>query len=872
MEELKPPAWANKLLRMFLRDELAEEVQGDLEEKFYVDVKSKSVFRAKLNYWFQVFNYMRPFAFRKKKSTQLNQYDMFQNYFKIASRNLLKQKLYSGINIAGLALGLTCFMVILLYVQHEFSYDRFYPNVQRIYRVYQKQAGNEFMGTDYFAVTPAQLARVMMEECPEVAHATSVQRTSGLLSHNDANFWQEGIAADAEFFNVFRVSFNEGNPQTALQDGRSIVLTQTLAQTVFGDQDPIGKAFRYQDVAEDFIVTGIIPDPPANASFKYSFVIHLLYSSGYAEEIKRMGWSNNSYYTFFELREAATVSDLENRFVSLLKKYQLPEDYADYPFKDQYFAQSLTDSYFQTGINFDLGQKGNLKVIYAYAAVALIVLLLACVNYMNLAVARSVKRAREVGLRKVVGAVRTQLVAQFLGESILIALFALLLAIGLTYSVLPYFAQIVERPVEFNLLANPWVVPALLVLVLVVGLLSGSYPAFAMSSLKPIDVLKTKSDVKISGFSLQQFLMVFQFVVSTVLIFSSVVIYRQLNFMKNKELGYNKEDVVTIWIRDRALRDKLDVLAQGWQQHPGVLNATMTTSLPADISSSTLIKKAPADKDQMAIYQWSVGNDFQNVFGMELVAGRTFSKAINSDLLQENFIINETAARALGWTAEEAIGKQFEYNDAPRSVIGVVKDFHMLSMHLPIQPLMIRYSEEWGRFFAIKIKPTEINETLSHIEDVFKKNSIYPFEYRFLSDEYNKLYSSELKLGEVFGFFTITSIVIASLGLFGLAAFTTSQRTKEIGIRKVLGASVQQVVVILSQSFAWRVLAAFIIAVPLGWFAMNSWLQDFAYRIQLTWWMFALAGLSAFMVAGISIGYLSIRASQANPVDSLRSE
>ncbi|MBX2895293.1 MAG: ABC transporter permease [Cyclobacteriaceae bacterium] len=871
MEELKPPVWANRLLRRFLRDDLAEEVQGDLEEKFYVDVKLKSVFRAKLGYWFQVFNYLRPFALRKKKSAQLNQYDMFQNYFKIASRNLLKQKLYSGINIAGLALGLTCFMVILLYVQHEFSYDRFYPNTERIYRVYQKQAGNEFMGTDYFAVTPAQLARVMMEECPEVAHATSVQRTSGLLSHNDTNFWQEGIAADAEFFNVFRVSFNEGNPQTALADGRSIVLTQTLAQTVFGDQDPIGKAFRYQDVAEDFIVTGIIPDPPANASFKYSFVIHLLYSSGYAEEIKHTGWSNNSYYTFFELREAAAVPDLENRFAALLKKYQLPEDYADYPFKDQYFAQSLTDSYFQTGVNFDLGQKGNLKVIYAYAAVALIVLLLACVNYMNLAVARSVKRAREVGLRKVVGAMRAQLVAQFLGESVLIALFALILAIGLTYGVLPYFAQIVERPVEFNLLANPYVIPALLVLVLMVGLLSGSYPAFAMSSLKPIDVLKTKTDVKISGFSLQQFLMVFQFVVSIVLIFSSVVIYRQLNFMKNKELGYDKENVVTIWIKDRALREKFEVLASEWQQHPGIIHTTMATSLPADISSSTLIKKTAADKDQLAIYQWSVGADFLNVFGIELVAGRTFSEEIKSDVTEENLIINETAARALGWTATEAIGKQVD-RDGAKTIIGVVKDFHMLSMHLPIQPLMIRYTNFWGRFFAIKIKPTEIPQTLGHIEAVLKKNSIYPFEYQFLSDEYNKLYSSELKLGEVFGFFTITSIVIASLGLFGLAAFTTSQRTKEIGIRKVLGASVQQVVVILSQSFAWRVLAAFIIAVPLGWFAMNSWLQDFAYRIQLTWWMFALAGLTAFMVAGISIGYLSIRASQANPVDSLRSE
>ncbi|MBX2963925.1 MAG: ABC transporter permease [Cyclobacteriaceae bacterium] len=871
MDELnKPPVWANKLLRAFLREDLAEEVQGDLEEKFYSDLRTKSSSRAKLSYAFQVFNYMRPFAFRKRSNTHLNQYDMFQNYFKIASRNLLKQKLYSGINIAGLTLGLTCFMIILLYVQHEFSYDRFYPNTERIYRVYQKQAGNVFMGTDFFAVTPAQLARVMMEECPEVTHATTVQRTSGLLTIDGRSFWQEGIAADAEFFNVFRIPFNEGNPQTVLTDGRSIVLTQSLAQTIFGNQDPIGKAFRYQDGEGDFTVTGIIPDQPASASFKYSFVIQLLYSNGYAEEMKRTGWSNNSYYTFFELKEGGTISALEKNFAALLKKYQLPDDYSEYPFKDQYFAQSLTDSYFQTGVNFDIGQKGNLKVIYAYVAVALIVLLLACVNYMNLAVARSIKRAREVGLRKVVGAMRRQLITQFLGESVLIALFSLLLATGLTYSVLPYFGRIVERPIEFNLLANPMVLPALLALVLVVGLLSGSYPALAMSSLKPVDVLKTKTDIKVSGFSLQQFLIVFQFVASIVLIISSVVIYRQLDFMKSKELGYDKENVVTLWLKDRSLREKYQTLETQWQEHPGVIATTITSSLPAEISSSTMIKKNADNKEDMAIYQWSVGLDFTEVFGIELVAGRNFSRDIKSDEV-DNFIINETAARALGWTAEEAIGKQFEYQ-GQSTIIGVVKDFHMLSMHLPIQPLMIRFSEYRGRFLALKIESDNIPQTLSHIETVFKKNSTYPFEYQFLSDEYNKLYNSELKLGEVFGFFTITSIVIASLGLFGLAAFTAGQRTKEIGIRKVLGASMQQVVFILSKSFAWRVLVAFILAAPIGWYTMNMWLQDFAYRIDMSWWIFALAGLSAFLMAGISIGYQSLKASLTNPVDSLRSE
>jgi putative ABC transport system permease protein len=866
----RPPRWGRKLLLAFLRDDLAEEVQGDLDEKFQVACRTKSPSMASLHYWFQVINYLRPFALRKKKSMHINQWDMFRNYFLIARRNLLKQKLYSSINIGGLTLGLTCFIVILLYVQHELSYDRFYPNVGRIYRVYQKQEGNVFLGTDYFAVTPAKLASVMLEECPEVAHATTVQRTSGLLTTGENNLWQEGIAADHEFFNVFNVPFRGGNPKTALTDGRSIVLTQSLAKTVFGNQDPIGQPFKYQNGEEDYTVTAVIADPPSNSSIKYSFVIHILFNKGYAEEIKRTGWDNNSYYTFFELHEGASPTSLEGKFKALIKKYELPEDYADYPFKDRYFAQLLTDSYFQTDVNFDIGQKGNLKVIYAYSAVALIVLLLASVNYMNLAVARSMKRAREVGLRKVAGAVRGQLIGQFLGESVLFAFLSLLLAIGFTYAILPYFGQIIDRPIRFDLMANPLLLPVLLILVLLVGLLSGSYPALVMSTLKPIEVLKAKLDIKISGFSLQRFLIVFQFAVSITLIISSVVIYRQLDFMKTKELGFNKENVVTIFLKDRSLLTKYQTLVNEWTQHPAILATTLSSHLPADISSSTLIRKNPEDKDKMAIYQWSAEYDFMEVFGIKLLAGRNFSKEMKNDA-EESFIINETAARALGWTPEEAVGKQVDYN-GPKNIIGVVNDFHMLSMHLPIQPLMVRLSDVRGRFVSLRISPENIPQTLSFIEQGFKKNSVYPFEYEFLSDTYDKLYSSELKLGEVFSLFTMVSIVIASLGLFGLAAFMAGQRTKEIGIRKVLGASVHGIVLLLSKKFLGLVVVAFALAVPAGWYVMDLWLQDFAYRAALEWWMFAVAGAIALLIAYLSIGYQSAKAAMANPVHSLKAE
>lgn len=866
-----PPKLPLRFFRWFCHPKLLKYIEGDLME-LYEERKVKSgKQKADTRFVIDVLLLFRPAIIKPVEGYQnLNTYGMYKSYFKIGWRSLLRQKLYAIINIGGLTLGLACFIAILLYVQHEFSYDRFYPNTDRIYRVYQQQEGNVFMGTDFFAVTPAKLASVMMDECPEVTHATTVTSTSGLLTIGDNSFWQDGLAADHKFFNVFQLPFISGNPKTALADGQSIVLTQSLAKTIFGTQDPIGQSFRYQNGEEDYTVTAIVADPPATSSIKYSFIIHLLYNKGYAEELKRSGWNNNSFYTFFELIEDGDRTVLEKKFETLIKKYQLPEDYADYPFKDKYFIQPLTEAYFQSGINFDIGQKGNINVIYAYSVVALIVLLLACVNYMNLAIARSIKRASEVGLRKVVGAVRSQLIGQFLGESVFISLISLILAVGFTYTVLPYFGTIVERPIEFNLLLNTWLLPTLLLLVLVVGLLSGSYPALVMSGLKPIEVLKTKLNAKVSGFSLQRFLIVFQFTSSLVLVICSVVIYRQLNFMKEKELGFDKEDVVTIQVKDRALLSKFQILSNEWLQHSNVVATTLSSHLPMSISSSTLIRKHPSDKDKLAIYQWSVEDSFLDVFGVQLIAGRNFSDDLKMDG-EESFIINETAARALGWTPQEAVGQQVDY-DGPKTIIGVVNDFHMLSMHLPIQPLMIRYADTRGRFISLKIKHENIPQTLAFIGQVFKKNSVYPFEYEFLSDTYSKLYNSELKLGEVFGFFTIVCMVIASLGLFGLAAFMTGQRTKEIGVRKVFGASTQSIVFMLSKNILLLVLVSFAIAIPLGWYSMNLWLQDFAYRVNIGWWTFAWAGILALFIANISIGYQSIRASLANPAESLKQD
>lgn len=870
----RPPRFAQWLLQRFLRDDLAEEVAGDLDENFFRTLKERSSFNAKKNYWFQVLNYLRPFAIRKSKSFHLNQADMFQSYFKITTRNLVKQKLYSVINIGGLALGLTCFLIIFLYVQHEFSYNKFYPNADRIYKVYQKQGGNVFLGTDYFAVTPTQLALNLKQDFAEVENATTVQEASGLLSVDDRNFWQTGLSADNQFFQVLQRPLLFGDAKTALVDAKSIVITKSLAEIMFGDKNPIGQFIRFKD-EDGYHVSAVVEDPPINSSLKYTFIVSILYNEQYVEEMKRSGWSNNSVHTFFILKEGASAKALEEKFPALLKKYQLPADYAGYPFKDQYFVMPLADMYFHPNINFELGIKGNRNLVYLFSVVAFIVLLLACVNYMNLAVARSIKRSREVGLRKVAGALRSQLIIQFLGESLLIAFISLLLAIGITYLFLPYFGEMMDRPVSMDFLSNSFLIPSLLVLVLLVGFFSGSYPALVMSALKPVDVMKAKAEVKVSGFSLQRVLIIAQFAVSITLVIGSMIIYQQLDFMKQKELGYNKEDVIAIRVRDHSLIDKFKALSNEWLQNTNIVSATMSSALPTDISSSNILrgKEGSSEKLELAIYQWRVEQSFLDVYGIQLMAGNNFSTETEKD--EDVCIVNETAVKALGWTPEESIGRQvYRSNDHKyaNTIIGVVKDFHMHSMHLAIQPLMIRISGNRPNYFSVRIKHEASMDVLGLLERSIKKNSPYPFDYQFLDDHFNQLYSSEMRLGEIFGFFTIVSILIAAMGLFGLAAFLSSQRTKEIGIRKVLGASVQSIVLLMSRDFLMLVMIAFVMAIPAGWYLSNQWLQDFAYRINIEWWIFAMAGALALLIAKLSIGYQSLKASLANPVDSLRSE
>ncbi|MEM1134297.1 MAG: ABC transporter permease [Bacteroidota bacterium] len=866
-----PPRFLLRFFRWFCHPSLHVYIEGDLLELYQERVEQLGKSKADWRFAIDVLLLFRPGIIKPLQGYhRLNHYGMFKHYFKITWRSLLKQKLYSFINIGGLSIGLTCFILIFLYVQHELSYDRFLSNSNQIYRIYKKQVSNVFfLETNYSVVLPAPLATTLTGEFPEIIRATSIKEQTALLGFEENHYWEKGLRADIHFFEVFPYPFIEGNPKTALVNTESIVLVESMAKKIFGDNNPIGQSLIYQN-GNPYEITGVIKDPPVNSSFKFSFITSIQDFQQYVNDLKGMEWTNNSYHTFFSLTKEASPLALQDKFPALLEKYQGHDE--SYPFKDTYFVQSLSELHLDVKVKHDIGLKGNPTFLSLFSLIALLVLLLACINYMNLAVARSIKRAREVGVRKVIGAIRWQLIGQFIGESILIAFLALLLALGLTYFLLPFFGDLLERPIELNLLENTFLLPGLLLLVIIVGVLSGSYPAFFMSSLRPIQVLKGKITGRFSGMKIQHWLIIGQYATSIILIICSLVIYQQFQFIQKKELGYNKEHIVTIPILDWELQAHLDALKNEWQNHPDIVLATTSSALPINIESSTIINDDDENnkEDDLNIYRLRVDESFLDVFNIELVAGRNFSPAIKTDV-EEGYLLNESAARALGWTPEEAIGKQFTH-EGTETVIGVVKDFHMQSIHAAIEPLMIRLKKQYLNFISVKVRPENLTETLAYLETSIKKYSAYPFKYKFLDEQFDQLYKADLRLGKMFVFFTVLSVLIASMGLFGLAAFTAEQRTKEIGIRKVLGASIKGIVSMLSKDFLKMVLFGFFIAVPIAWYIMQQWLQDFAYRIEIAWWMFVLAGFLALIVAFFTISSQSIKAALSNPVNSLRNE
>ena len=848
------PKFAFWLLKQFCEPDYLEEIEGDLLERY------EKVSR--LQFMMEIVKLFRPRLMRSfEGSKKLNYYGMFKNYFKVTWRNLFRQKLYSAINIGGLAIGIAAFMLISIYVQHEQSYDRHYPNAENIYNIYQQQKSNFSLGTDLYAVTPAALPAALTSEYPEVLNATTLDIYNTLIKHKGDTYVEDVLFADEHYLEVFQHTFLKGNPINALQDKTGAVVTQSFARKLFGEEDPIGQPIGFWGNREAF-VTGVIADLPSNTTLQFSCILSITNSNYYLSEKAKTAWNGNSYYTFFTLEPKTNVADFERKIQKVLETHWIHNN-----IPSEYLVSGLTDLHLRNNVNEDVGVKGNARQMNIFSIIALVVLLLASVNYMNLAIARSVKRAKEVGLRKAIGAAQRQLIGQFLIESVLMAFLAFLLALAVLLLITPVFGHFVDRELHISMINELHLVPIISGVVLLVGILSGSYPALFMSSLRPTEVLKGKLQLNGSTGGIQRVLIVLQYTVSIVMITLSLVVYLQMRFIDQKELGFQKEQILTYQLRSGITQANIDLIGTQLAASPLTANFTFSSSLPTDIGSSTFLKN---DRSGGNIYRLYADRRFLNVYEINLLAGRFLEERdTEADF---NYILNETAAKALGWSATEAIGQEFINEDGGRkTIIGVVADFHMHSMHMPIAPLMIGI-REYKPYISVKVSPENIAQTIALMEEIVKPITSYPFRFHFVDDKFNELYKEDQRQAEIFGFFTILAILVASLGLFGLAAFNVSQRTKEIGIRKVLGASMGDIIITFSKRFMLLVTVALLLAFPLSWYLSNSWLLQFSYRIEVAWWMFLIAGIGALLLAFTTISSQSLKVATINPADCLKDE
>jgi putative ABC transport system permease protein len=798
---------------------------------------------------------------------------MFKNYLKIALRNLRKHKGYVFINVTGLAVGMACCLLILLYVQYELSFDRYNEKIGQIYRLCERFVPVQEGGSDFVEVAaPAAWRTALLADFPEILHLVRIYPAPGqrLISYKDKRFYESQVAwADSSLFEVFTLPLVSGNPKTVLAEPGAVVISETTARRYFGDEDPLGKTLAIEGT--DCRVTGIMRDMPANSHFQFDLFASM---SSLGALDARVQWIYHVFYTYLLLPSGYNPDDLEKKLPGFIEKHLGRELTTQQGSDLRPFLQALADAHLRSAhFNADITPQGDIRYIYIFSTIALFILLIACINFVNLATAQAANRAKEVGMRKVLGAQRTQLIQQFLGESVLLSFAALLTAVVLVELLLPPFNRLSGLPLDTVYHRN---IPAALGLfgfTLLVGIGAGSYPALFLSGFQPARVMKGGFSFGAKGEFFRKGLVIFQFVISIVLMIGTSLVHRQLDYIQYKKLGFDKEQVVVIPIQGNTLRERYDVLHNQILHAPGVIAVGAASNLPGrTIPGNMVIPEGHKPRSMRMLF---VDHDFPTTLGMEVVAGRNFSKNFPSDD-PSAFLLNETAVNEFGW--DDPIGKQFAWILPDRvvksgTVIGVLKDFHIRPLHEKIEPLVLFI---WpGRLNNVyaRIAPDDVQNTLASLEKVWQiVYPEYPFEYTFLDDEVNRLYQGEQRLAQIFGYFAGLAFLIAGLGLFGLAAFIAEKRTREIGVRKVLGASIAGIVALLSKDFLKLVLVALVVASPLAYFAMNRWLQEFAYRIQIGIETFLLAGVSALAIAWLTVSYQSIKAALGNPVEALRYE
>lgn len=792
---------------------------------------------------------------------------MIKNYFKIAWRNLFKHKGYTFINIMGLAVGIAVCVLIFQFVSHELSYDTFHKKSDRIYRV------TLHLNQEDLAVTPSIASPLLQHKFPSVQAGVRLYASgqfSPVVVKHAKNIFQERSFgyADSTFFDVFSFKLLRGNPKTALARPNTIVISQSMAHKYFGDEDPVGQALTINN-KKQYEVTGVMQDMPDNSHFQMGFIASLVTLSSWNQLVDNQIQAAD-FYTYVVLNKGVSPSALKSKVNSYLRKNYPAVEKASLGF------QPLTNIHLYSDLKSEIRPQGSIEYVWAASAIALLILIIACINYMNLATARSARRAQEVGVRKVLGSDRKRLIAQFYGESAFITFLAIFLSALFIELFNPWFNQLIGEHINIAL-TSPQILGLLAVIGIVITLLAGSYPALLLSSLRPAAVLKGHRS-KNGNSTLRKGLVIFQFAVSVVLIIGTLIINQQVDYVEQKDLGYHKDNVIVLNSYSE-VENRFDTFKSLLQQHPGIQNATMVSETPTNIQGGYSIKvEGVKNSDQNVVAGLLAHYDFTETMGIHLVAGRSLTKA---DYQQANpkhgdgkyaFLINQAMAKYLGLSPKELIGRRTQVNGRTGTIVGVVKDFHFAPLHEKIGPLVI-FPQKGFHKLMVRFDTDNPQKALQNTRAAWQKLfPNYPFNYRFLNQEYDALYAQSTRAEQTFSRFAFLAIFIACLGLLGLSAYTVEQRTKEIGIRKVLGASSSQLVVLLSKDFTKLVLISIAIAIPIGWWMMSNWLQDFAYRIDIKAWQFAIAGSAALVVAWLTVGWVSIRAALMNPVKSLRNE
>lgn len=806
---------------------------------------------------------------------------MLKIYFKIALRNLKRNRLFSAINIAGLTIGIATCMLLMLYVENELSYDRFNENADRIVRVVFKGSVQGEKMNEAHVMPP--VARTLQADYPEVQAATRL-RNGGFprIIYGEKSFREDAFAyADSNIFEVFTLPFLKGDQQTALAEPNTIVISRAIADKYFGTEDPINKILLFKDSNTGYKVTAVMENVPENSHFHFD----LLASMASLPEARQASWMTSEFFTYLLLPEGYNYKRLEDKLPQVVEKYMGPQlqeamgiTFSEFKQKGNklgLFLQPLTNIHLNSNFSYDLSSGGSMQYVYIFTIIALFMLLIACINFINLSTAAASKRAKEVGVRKVLGSERTQLVKQFLTESLVLTFIAMTFAVILVKISLPLFNRLSGKELDLQLISDPWLLPALLTGGLLTAILAGSYPALFLSSFQPVAVLKGKFKAGRNSIGLRSGLVIFQFFISASLIIGTIVVFQQLQYIKNKSLGYNKDQVL-ILRETGLLGEKEEIFRQQLLRDPRIINVTNSGYLPAGPTNNNNFFVYPGDAnalEQVKTLRYDVDQQYIPTLGIRLQSGRNFSKDLASD--SASVIINEAAVRSFGW-GKDALGKSLRAANKQGSqityrVIGVVKDFHFKSLHERISPMVMVLGHSDG--LVVKLKTSDIAGLLVSLKNQWSELSPgEAFNYSFLDDNFNRTYEFEQKIGEVLGIFAGLTIFIACLGLFGLVTFTTEQRIKEIGIRKVLGASVTDIAGLLSKDFLKLLLIANVLAWPLTWWAMNTWLQDFAYRIHMGWWIFIAAAALTALIAVLIIGIKAVKAGKANPIESLRTE